>query len=269
MTRTMSCFLRRSSSGRISPRKRLPGNAIVSIWIGPVDSTGGVSKWSGASGSSIEPTIVAEHGQSEPPLASDALTNHVRDGWDAQAATFDDEPDHGLTDPAVRAAWSSLLLPLLPTPPASVADIGCGTGSLSVLLAEAGHDVRGVDSSGAMVAAAERKADAAGVSARFVRGDAQAPPFEPQSFDVVLVRHVLWALPDPHAAINEWIALLKPPGILILVEGRWATGAGLTAVEAERLVRRLRSDISVDRLHDRALWGRAIDDERYLLVSRG
>jgi len=38
--------------------------------------------------------------------------------WDAQAADFDAEPDHGLTDPAVRAAWRELLTPLLPpTPP--------------------------------------------------------------------------------------------------------------------------------------------------------
>ncbi|MYR55167.1 SAM-dependent methyltransferase, partial [Streptomyces sp. SID625] len=26
--------------------------------------------------------------------------------WDAQAAVFDDEPDHGLRDPRVRAAWA-------------------------------------------------------------------------------------------------------------------------------------------------------------------
>ena len=30
--------------------------------------------------------------------------------WDAAAATFDDEADHGLRDPAVRAAWAALLL---------------------------------------------------------------------------------------------------------------------------------------------------------------
>jgi hypothetical protein len=25
--------------------------------------------------------------------------------WDTLAATFDDEPDHGLRDPRIRAAW--------------------------------------------------------------------------------------------------------------------------------------------------------------------
>ena len=35
--------------------------------------------------------------------------------WDAEAATFDDEPDHGLRDPATRAAWLELLTATCPT----------------------------------------------------------------------------------------------------------------------------------------------------------
>ena len=37
--------------------------------------------------------------------------------WDAEAATFDDEPDHGLRDPATRAAWFELLTAHLPELP--------------------------------------------------------------------------------------------------------------------------------------------------------
>ena len=44
ITRTISSFFSRSSSGRISPLKRLPGNARLSIWIGPIDSITGASK---------------------------------------------------------------------------------------------------------------------------------------------------------------------------------------------------------------------------------
>ena len=58
--------------------------------------------------------------------------------WDSQAAAFDDEADHGLRDPRVRDTWRRLLLTHLPPAPAAVADIGCGTGSLSVLLAAEG-----------------------------------------------------------------------------------------------------------------------------------
>ena len=72
--------------------------------------------------------------------------------WDAAAPTFDDEPDHGLRDPGVRQAWADRLRSWLPARPGDVLDIGCGTGSLSLLASEQGHRVTGVDLSPAMVA---------------------------------------------------------------------------------------------------------------------
>ncbi|WP_368406419.1 methyltransferase domain-containing protein, partial [Streptomyces sp. CC77] len=45
------------------------------------------------------------------------------------------------------------------------------------------------------------------------------PPFEPDSA-VVVVRHLVWALPDPVAALRTWVRLLRPGGRLVLVEGR-------------------------------------------------
>jgi SAM-dependent methyltransferase len=188
--------------------------------------------------------------------------------WDEQAADFDDEPDHGLRDPVVRAAWGRLLLPLLPAAPASVVDLGCGTGSLSVLIATAGHSVVGVDIAPRMVAAARDKAAAAGADARFVVGDAAAPGLGRGTFDVVLARHVLWAMPDIDAVLAEWIALLRPGGRLLLIEGRWHTGAGLTASETARAVRRHRREATITDLDDPALWGGPTTDERYLILSR-
>jgi SAM-dependent methyltransferase len=186
--------------------------------------------------------------------------------WDAQAGTFDDEPDHGLTDVAVRGAWARLLLPRL-APSSSVADLGSGTGSLAVLLAGAGHSVSGVDVAPRMVAAAQEKAASAGVAATFVVGDAAAPPWAPGTFDVVMSRHVLWAMPDPAGALERWIALLRPGGRLLLVEGRWSTGGGLSAAAVRELVLGHRAEADVVRLDDPALWGRPITDERYLVVS--
>ena len=187
--------------------------------------------------------------------------------WDSQAATFDEQSDHGLLDPLVKEAWRRLLLGYLPAAPAAVADIGCGTGTLAVLLAEEGYAVTGLDFAPAMIRAARAKARRAGVSCRFELSDAAAPTLPGGSFDIVLARHVLWALPDPEEALAAWLRLLLPGGSLILVEGRWSPGAGLTAVEAGQLVRRHRDDATIVPLDDPALWGRAITDERYLLVS--
>jgi SAM-dependent methyltransferase len=192
----------------------------------------------------------------------------VAAAWDAEAAAFDEEPDHGLHDPEVRRAWRALLAEALPPAPARVADLGCGTGSLAVLLAEDGHAVHGVDVSAAMVDRAHAKASAAGVEVRLAQGDAAHPPLDPGQFDVVLSRHVLWALPDPVAGLARWIDLLAPGGRLVLIEGRWFTGAGLDAKTCERLVRAQGRAAVVHPLTDPAYWGRMIDDERYLLVSR-
>jgi SAM-dependent methyltransferase len=186
--------------------------------------------------------------------------------WDEQAGTFDDEPDHGLADPLVREAWARLLLPLVPAS-ASVADLGSGTGSLAVLLGRSGHSVSGVDIAPRMVAAARAKAATTGVPADFVVGDAAAPPWAPGTFDVVVSRHVLWAMPDPDQALRRWTALLRPGGLLLLVEGRWSTGSGLTAEEVTELVRRHRAEVTVTPLKDPAYWGGPIVDERYLLTS--
>lgn len=196
------------------------------------------------------------------------MTDDVRTYWDAQAAEFDAEPDHGLLDPRVREAWRALLLDHLPPAPADIVDLGCGTGSLAVLLAGAGYAVRGLDLSESMVGAAVAKATDAGVDCVFTQGDAAAPPYHPGSCDVVLARHVLWALPDPHHAVGRWVRLLRPGGRLVLVEGSWSTGAGLTAERCEAVVAGHRESVDVTRLDDPALWGRVIDDERYLLVSR-
>jgi len=193
---------------------------------------------------------------------------HSREMWDGQAATFDDEADHGLRDPRVSRAWAALMTASLPTAPASVVDLGCGTGSLSVLLAQAGHRVRGLDVSARMLEVAHQKAAAHGIDAAFVHGDASHPPFRRAAFDVVLARHVLWALPDPGAALARWVALLRPGGRLVLIEGRWATGAGLSARDCTALVRQHRRETTVETLNDQSLWGRAITDERYLLLSR-
>ena len=118
-----------------------------------------------------------------------------------------------------------------------------------------------------MLARARRKATDAGVEVSFAQGDASDPRLEPGAFDVVLCRHVLWALPDPSAALARWVALLRPGGRLVLVEGNWSTGAGLGARRTVGLVREHRESAEVTRLTDPVYWGKEIDDERYLLVS--
>ena len=192
------------------------------------------------------------------------------DLWDSEALTFDDAADHGLHDPDVRRAWRALLAGLLPAAPARVADLGCGTGTLALLLAEEGYAVDGVDFSPEMVARALAKT-AGEPEVTVTRGDAFAPPLRAATYDVVLGRHVLWAMPDadrpdPVEALRRWEALLVPGGRMVLVEGSWATGAGLTAEQTCDAVRGIGREPVVTVLDDPALWGGPISDERYAVV---
>jgi ubiquinone/menaquinone biosynthesis C-methylase UbiE len=190
----------------------------------------------------------------------------VSEFWDAEAATFDEEPDHGLRDPEIRDAWRRLLREHLPEPPARVADLGCGTGTLSVLLADEGYAVDGVDFSPEMVDAAREKA-AGRPGVTFAVGDAGAPPFDRATYDVVLCRHVLWALDDKAAALERWVGLLREHGRLVLVEGFWHTGAGLRATETEELLRRAGRRPTTYPLREDVYWGGPTGDERYLVVG--
>ncbi|MEU2554868.1 class I SAM-dependent methyltransferase [Streptomyces sp. NPDC013313] len=188
--------------------------------------------------------------------------------WDAQAAAFDDEPDHGLRPPGVRAAWADRLRGWLPGRPADVLDLGCGTGSLSLLAAEQGHRVTGVDSSPAMAALARAKL--AGRDAVVLQGDAAAPPVGERRYDVVLVRHVLWALPDPERVLRHWRTLLWPGGRFVLVEGVWGTldPVGIPADRLVALLEPVARHTRVERLSgDPELWGGAVDDERYAVLA--
>jgi ubiquinone/menaquinone biosynthesis C-methylase UbiE len=183
--------------------------------------------------------------------------------WDEEARTFDEAADHGLRDPAVRAAWRDLMRDLLPPPPARVADLGCGTGTLTLLLTEEGYDVTGVDVSSEMI----RQASAKAPGVTFVEADASAPPLDPAAYDVVLSRHVLWAMPDPAAALVRWQALLTPGGRLVLIEGRWSTGAGLTGAETIALVKGLGRAATLRPLPEARYWGHEISDERYAVTG--
>lgn len=216
-------------------------------------------------------------------MSTDDLRSNDRDAirayWDDFAADYDTYPDHGLLDSDIRAAWKDLLRTWLPTQPSVVADLACGTGTMSVLAAELGHQVRGIDLSGEMVARARAKTAPFGAAVQIEQADASEPPFEPASIDVVFARHILWTLPDPATALARWAQLLRPGGRLVLIEGRWgieaAEGkpaalwrAGVPSDELALVVRDLGLEPVLVQLTDQAYWGREVEHERYLLLGR-
>jgi SAM-dependent methyltransferase len=151
---------------------------------------------------------------------TDPVKAQVAQHWGRRAAHFDEDFGHSIGSPAERAAWDRILDLVLPMGgPCDALDAGCGTGFLSLELAARGHRVSGIDFAPAMLVEARRKAAAQRLSIRFEEGDAEQLAFAPASFDLVISRHVLWTLPHPEAAVDEWIRVLRPGGRLAIVDG--------------------------------------------------
>lgn len=136
----------------------------------------------------------------------------------------------------------------------SVLDVGCGTGTLAVLIRRRHPDINvtAVDPDAKALAIAMRKAAGANVSIRFERAFGDDLPFESASFDRVfstmMFHHVR---PDEKPRVlGEIRRVLRPGGRLELVDftggrppnmlARMIHGSGSAVAGDDRLVRRMR-----------------------------
>jgi ubiquinone/menaquinone biosynthesis C-methylase UbiE len=153
---------------------------------------------------------------------TDLVKQQVAAHWGRRASGFDDGFGHSIRTAAERAAWDRIFDLVLPGHrPLDALDAGCGTGFLSFELAARGHRVTGVDFAPAMLTEARRKAAERAVSVRFEEADAEHLPFPDASFDLAISRHLLWTLPHPEVAIDEWIRVLRPGGRLVVADGQF------------------------------------------------
>lgn len=91
--------------------------------------------------------------------------------------------------------------------------VGTGVLTMPVYRELPRADVTCLDYSEAMMASAQAKARAAGLSnVRFLQGDVGALPFEDAAFDIVLSLNGFHAFPDKAAAYRETFRVLKPGG---------------------------------------------------------
>ena len=201
------------------------------------------------------------------PPETDPVKREVAAHWDRRAPTFDDDFGHSIRTPAERAAWDRILdLVLPPGRLVDALDVGCGTGFLALELAARGHRVTGVDFAPTMLALARRKAAEGGFSIRFEQADAERLPLAGGAFDLVVSRHLLWTLPHPEAAIDDWIRVLRPGGRLVVVDGK-ADDAGVAPPPRENA----RTSPEYAAVGDRLpfLAGRAQEEIVTLLAAHG
>jgi ubiquinone/menaquinone biosynthesis C-methylase UbiE len=150
------------------------------------------------------------------------VKDQIRNYWEGNASSYDKSYGHGLKTAQEKDLWLNLLARNISKEKgAKILDVGCGTGFLSLLLAELGHTVTGIDLSAEMRNQATKKARQAKLQASFMAGDAESPPFPENSFDIIISRHLLWTLPSPSKALGNWHHLLSPGGTVIIIDGIW------------------------------------------------
>jgi ubiquinone/menaquinone biosynthesis C-methylase UbiE len=129
-----------------------------------------------------------------------------------------------------------------------VLDLGCGTGTLALMIKQASPKacVVGLDLDAKILAIARRKLERAGADVALERGSATAPPFAPESFDRVLTTLMLHHLTtaQKREALVAVRRLLRPGGELHIADWgrphnplmrvaalsfRWLDGAETTA----------------------------------------
>lgn len=140
--------------------------------------------------------------------------------WDWRSSSYDENNYNSQNE--VRQFWKGILKDAIRTDESlKILDVGTGTGFLALLFAEMGHSVTGMDISRGMLEKAQYNAGKLNLTVDLMHCDAENLPFENGTFDVVINRHLLWTIPNPKVALNEWSRAVRSGGKIMLIDGQW------------------------------------------------
>ena len=131
-------------------------------------------------------------------------------GWDPEEPSYQ----------KMLAQVKSALPPFRPGQTPKLLEIGCGAGNLSILLAQLGYEVTGVDISPTAVAWANDREKPAGLMTAFRIDDVvKLASCENQYFDVVIDGHCLHCIigDDRELCLESILRVLKPGGTMVVV----------------------------------------------------
>lgn len=135
---------------------------------------------------------------------------------------YRDMPRQGPGGPETTRRALALLLDLPVCP--RVADMGCGSGAASLVLAETGGTVIGLDIHAPFLRRLKSDAAAAGLDGRVlaVVADMAAPPLADGSLDLVWSEGAIYQIGFANG-LARWRRLLKSGGFIAVTEATWLT----------------------------------------------
>lgn len=160
-----------------------------------------------------EPTVAADRRASARIAAERARA--ASEAFRRDGADWDEMRALDLPGAEIEAA----LLRLLPERLGRVADIGTGTGRLLEVMAPRAASVLGLDASREMLALARARLGERGLANASVRlADMYRLPLPDGGFDAATLQMVLHYAEDPAAALAEAARILRPGGLLVVID---------------------------------------------------
>ncbi len=147
----------------------------------------------------------------------------VKGGYLTPEAAVTYDPITAWASPPNETWLRHQLLQQIDGAPHRILDLGCGTGSMTMILKRAfpTAEVWGVDLSPYMLVMADHKAQRMGAQVRWQQGHAEGTGFETASFDLVTASMLFHELPplSSQAVLQEVFRLCKPGGQVATLDG--------------------------------------------------
>jgi ubiquinone/menaquinone biosynthesis C-methylase UbiE len=142
----------------------------------------------------------------------DRYYNQIANIYDA-TRTMPPEVDEQVTQCLLRLVSA--------TPETKFLEPGIGTGLISLPIIQRGYSYTGVDISKEMMDELRRKLQNLPNNLTLIQADASSLNFPENSFDVVLMRHMLHLIADWRRTLSEIRRVLKPSGFFLYCETLW------------------------------------------------
>jgi ubiquinone/menaquinone biosynthesis C-methylase UbiE len=141
------------------------------------------------------------------PIPLDEFKTRQRATWDAG--------DYGTLSPYIAEVGELVVARAAIEPGMAVLDVACGTGNAARPAARAGARVAGLDLTPKLLETGRARAAAEGLAIDWREGDAEALPFENQSFDRVFSTFGHMFAPRHQQTADEMARVCRPGGAIV------------------------------------------------------